>query len=466
MSALPDVDLLVRTRQLHIAYGRLPLSIVLALTVPLVFVWLMRPIFPDGAIMAWLGVVWAGTALRAVLWLSWRRAGFGADGVRRWAWRLWAVTTVAALAWSLGAVALLTRIGSRETMMLAIMMLAVAAIGASTLASHRSSASTFVVSILGPLALGMIASGDTVVRVSGLAVVVAIISLIATILRAHRDMAQLIRTELRLSNAVAEAVHAQSAAEDASRAKSEFLANMSHELRTPLNAILGYSEMLWEDARGAGAEQTAADLQKIATSGRHLLALITDVLDLSKIEAGRMELHVDTVDAAAIVRHVVETSGMLAAAGGNRLDVEGLETAGVLRSDGLKLQQVLLNLVGNACKFTSNGRVLVSCRREGTPAGEWLVVDVADTGIGMTAEQMSRLFGQFVQADSSATRRYGGTGLGLAISQRLCHLMGGAISVRSEFGRGSTFTVRLPAVAPSPAPTAGAALSPTSSSTS
>ena len=201
-------------------------------------------------------------------------------------------------------------------------------------------------------------------------------------------------------------------------------------------------------ARAAGAEQTAADLDKVTSAGRHLLALINGVLDLSKIEAGRMELHVETVDAAAVVRRVVDTSGPLASAGGNALTVEGLDQLGAIQSDALKLQQVLLNLVGNACKFTSNGRVHLACARQRGDEGDRLVVAVKDTGIGMTPEQMSRLFTQFMQADSSATRQYGGTGLGLAISQRLCRLMGGDITVESRFGQGSTFIVDLPAVAP------------------
>jgi signal transduction histidine kinase len=447
-SDLPTFDLLVRTKQLELSYRRLPLSAALSLTVPLVFAWLMRPVFADGVLAAWLGVVWLATLLRGVLWYSWSRTGFGADGLRRWTFLFWAVTTVAALAWSVGAVLLLADADSRETMMLAIMMFAITAIGSTSLASHLPSASTFITVILAPTAMAMVAKSDAVVRISGLAVLVGTVALIATVFRAHREMGHMIRADLRVSAAAGEAVRARAAAEDASRAKSEFLANMSHELRTPLNAILGYSEMLWEDARAEAATARAADLEKVTTAGRHLLALITDVLDLSKIEAGRMELHVDSVDVAAMVRHVVDTSTTLAAAGGNALRVEGLDAAGTIQSDPVKLQQVLLNLVGNACKFTSRGQIDVCCRREPGEGDGWLVVDVRDTGIGMTPEQMSRLFGQFMQADSSTTRRYGGTGLGLAISQRLCHLMHGEITARSTFGQGSTFTLRVPVLLP------------------
>jgi len=445
---LTAFDALVRTKQLELSYRRLPLSAALSLTVPLVFAWLMRPVFADGVLGAWLGVVWLATLLRGLLWYSWSRTGFDAGGLRRWTAYFWGVTTVAALAWSVGAVLLLVDAGSRETMMLAIMMFAITAIGSTSLASHLPSAATFITVILAPTALLMVFGADAVVRISGFAVLVGTVALIATVVRAHREMLQLIRADLRVSAAAGEAMRARAAAEDASRAKSAFLANMSHELRTPLNAILGYSEMLWEDARAEGETARAADLEKVTAAGRHLLALITDVLDLSKIEAGRMELHVDTVDVAVIVRHVVDTSTTLAAAGGNILTVDGLDAAGTIQSDPVKLQQVLLNLVGNACKFTTRGHIGVTCRRESRGGAEWLAIDVRDTGIGMTPEQMSRLFGQFMQADSSTTRRYGGTGLGLAISRRLCHLMHGDITVESTFGQGSTFTLRVPAELP------------------
>ncbi len=452
---LPEFDLRVSTTLLELAYRRLPLTVVLSLTVTPGFAWALRGLFTDGALAAWLAALWLSALIRWLLWALWRRTGFGPSGIRRWAIAFWASTAVASLAWSGGAVMLLGAADARETMMLAIMMFAVAAFGSSSLASHLPSAATFIVSVLVPVAVGMLATPEPVVRIGAAAMLVGTAALVATVFRAHREHTNLIRTDLRLSAAVAEAVDARAAAEDANVAKSRFLANMSHELRTPLNAILGYSEMLWEDARAAGAHNRAADLERVTAAGRHLLALITDVLDLSKIEAGRMELHVDTVDVAAAVRHVVDTTGTLAAASGNHLSVDGLETLGTIQSDALKLQQVLLNLVGNACKFTSQGRVHVGCRREPGHPTDWVVIDVTDTGIGMTPEQMTRLFGQFMQADSSTTRRFGGTGLGLAISQQLCAMLGGAIAVQSELGRGSSFTVRVPACAPRAASAAG-----------
>lgn len=238
---------------------------------------------------------------------------------------------------------------------------------------------------------------------------------------------------------------AKLAAEDASVAKSAFLANMSHELRTPLNAIIGYSEMVCEDLRNGDLASSLADVEKIAVAGRHLLSLITGVLDLSKIEAGRMDLDIERFDVGALVQRAIDTSLALAEVRKNSLSAGGLEDAGWMVSDPTKVQQILLNLIGNACKFTNQGHVHVAVAREQTTAGDVVAITVRDTGIGMTDEQMSRIFREFVQADVSTTRRYGGTGLGLAISQRLCHLMSGRLTVESQEGKGSAFTVRLPA---------------------
>ena len=233
---------------------------------------------------------------------------------------------------------------------------------------------------------------------------------------------------------------AKAAAEQASVAKSAFVANMSHELRTPLNAIIGYSELLKEDAEDQGNATTADDLGKVLTAGRHLLSLINDVLDLSKIEAGRMELELSRFEIDDVARSVVNTSGQLASARGNTIALDVPTPVGSVMLDRTKIQQVLLNLVSNAIKFTEQGHVTVRVLAD----GDHVLLRVSDTGIGMTTEQQGRLFQEFSQADVSTTRKYGGTGLGLAISRRICHLMSGTISVESAEGAGTTFTVRLP----------------------
>ncbi|MBI3948807.1 MAG: response regulator [Armatimonadetes bacterium] len=252
--------------------------------------------------------------------------------------------------------------------------------------------------------------------------------------------------------------HARVAAEAANRAKSTFLANMSHELRTPMNAIIGYSEMLTEDAEDLGIEDFVADLKKINAAGKHLLSLINDILDLSKIEAGKMEVYLETFEIAPVVHDATVTIQPLAEKNSNTLHVRCDESIGSMHADLTKVRQGLFNLLSNACKFTKEGDVTLNVRREGESRGaEWIVFSVSDTGIGMTHEQMAKLFQAFTQADSSTTRQFGGTGLGLAISRHFCQMMGGDISVASEPGKGSTFTIRLPAEVSPPAPAEAAA---------
>jgi signal transduction histidine kinase len=232
---------------------------------------------------------------------------------------------------------------------------------------------------------------------------------------------------------------------EASQHKSQFLANMSHELRTPLNAIIGLSEMLREDAEALKQDTEALD--RVLGAARHLLALINDILDLSKIEAGRMELNLETFALAQLINDVVKTIEPLAAKNGNRVAVHC--DAAMMRADQMRLRQTLLNLMSNANKFTEKGTVTIAARLGQENGCDWVTLSVADTGIGMTPEQMGKLFQEFSQAALTTASKYGGTGLGLVISKRFCQMMGGDITVASEPGKGSVFTVRLPAGAPS-----------------
>jgi len=233
---------------------------------------------------------------------------------------------------------------------------------------------------------------------------------------------------------------------EASQHKSQFLANMSHELRTPLNAIIGVTEMLREDARDLKREDEFEPLDRVLGAGRHLLALINDILDLSKIEAGRMELHLETFSLVPVIKDVAKTIEPMATKNGNQVAVQCDGKIGTMYADQMRLRQALLNLMSNANKFTERGTITIDAGQQQENGRDWITLAVTDTGIGMTAEQMGKLFQEFSQASSTTASKYGGTGLGLVISRRFCQMMGGDITVESEPGRGSTFTIRLPKI--------------------
>src|SRR5689334_8033653 len=237
---------------------------------------------------------------------------------------------------------------------------------------------------------------------------------------------------------------AKEAAEQASRTKSAFLANMSHELRTPLNAVIGYSEMLEEEVQDSGKISNVRDLQKIQAAGKHLLALINDVLDLSKIEAGKMQLHVEMFEIQDMIEEIVTTLTPAIAKTENAFQLRMPKEIGTMRGDVTKVRQILLNLLSNACKFTDHGRISLDVDRLRTAGQDWIRFRVGDTGIGISTEQQENLFQEFTQADISISRKYGGTGLGLAISHRFVQTMKGRTMVESALGQGSVFTVDLP----------------------
>jgi len=293
-------------------------------------------------------------------------------------------------------------------------------------------------------------------RIMGVMAMFARHELSDEILRALSTVADAVALGVKRKRAEADRDRARLAAEEASRAKSLFLANMSHELRTPLNAILGYSEMLEEEAVEQGLSGFTPDLGKINAAGKHLLALINDILDLSKIEAGKMELWVESFDPRALIEDVASATRPLFGKGGNDFRLEIAADLGTMRADETKVRQCLFNLLSNAAKFTQNGQVTLAARREslasldlvsleGKPTRDWLFFEVRDSGIGIRAEQVLRLFQPFTQADASTTRQFGGTGLGLSITRRFCQMMGGDVTVQSTPGVGSTFTLKIPA---------------------
>jgi signal transduction histidine kinase/DNA-binding response OmpR family regulator len=270
--------------------------------------------------------------------------------------------------------------------------------------------------------------------------------------RAFNQMAGDIAASIEERKRTAEELQqAKEGAEAANKAKSEFLANMSHELRTPLNAIIGYSEMLTEEAEASGQDSLVGDLRKIKGAATHLLELINAVLDLSKIEAGKMQLYLETFEVGTMVNDVAAVAQPLVTKNKNRLQIRVTPGLGAMRADLTKVRQSLFNLLSNASKFTSEGTIGLDVGRQIGPDGlDWVAFRVTDTGIGMTPEQMGKLFQEFTQADASTARRFGGTGLGLALSRRFCRMMGGDITVESEPGRGSAFTIALPSVVADP----------------
>ncbi|WP_374090632.1 MHYT domain-containing protein [Methylomicrobium lacus] len=257
------------------------------------------------------------------------------------------------------------------------------------------------------------------------------------------DITELKQTEIELSKAIAEAQKARAIAEEANSAKSAFLANMSHELRTPMNAIIGYSEMLLEDARESESH-TISDLMKIHASAVHLLAIINEILDLSKIEAGKMELCLEVIHLPSVIDEAVNTVRPIIDKNSNKLFIHCPDSLPAIKADAIKLRQILLNLLSNAGKFTHAGEIDFSVAVEAASADGWIVLQVRDTGIGMSRDQVDKVFAAFTQADNSTTRQYGGTGLGLTITKKFCEMMGGTIAIDSEPGRGSVFIVKLP----------------------
>jgi signal transduction histidine kinase len=295
-----------------------------------------------------------------------------------------------------------------------------------------------------PTAIAAFWHGTTASIAFGIMALCFIVSMHAAARTLNRSIVGMMRLQREKSDLALSLQAAKEAAEVANRSKSKFVADLSHELRTPLNAVIGYSEMLLEDANAQGQYEQIDDLKKINYAGKHLLSLLNSVLDLAKIEAGKMEVFAERVELAHLIEDVSASAAYLAAKNGNKLVIERGDDLGATELDATKLRQVLLNLLSNAAKFTKEGTITLTAMRGADGPQHHLRIAVRDTGIGMSAETLERLFNDFVQADASTQAKYGGTGLGLALSRKLCRVMGGDMQVESELGRGSCFTIILP----------------------
>jgi signal transduction histidine kinase len=403
-------------------------------------------------LFGWSAAMLAALTLRAVMWLRFRRIREDDAQVVRWAWPITLMVTTSGVLWGLFGISFYLVEDAEVRGAIMLILASMLASGTIFYSAYLPAHAGYVLGCALPIAAASFWHGSMISTLFG-CLTFGYITLISAGARSfNRGIVGAIRLQLENAALVDGLRAAKEAAEAANRTKSQFLAHMSHELRTPLNAVIGYSEILLEDAKEEGGDEPLSDLRRINSAGRHLLSLVNDVLDLSKIEAGRMELVMAPVDPDRFIQDIIETCRPLIADHGNELVIERGSDLGSFIGDATKLRQVVLNLVSNAAKFTENGAITLSVARKRQADGDWLTVAVRDTGIGISPENLAKLFTNFTQADPLIGQKYGGTGLGLALSQRLCRLMGGEIVSESLVGRGSCFTIRIPVAMTGAAP--------------
>ena len=444
-----SIEQLVTARQLHMVFHRLRASLLLTVAVSALFSGLLTPYFDSQGLFEWFVIVQSLSAVRYVLAYRYLNSRVTPAQNAHWSRLFTATTMLAGASWAFGAVRLMPAAGHQETMLLLLPLLCVCSVAVGTLAGRFYALLYFLLAVLLPAIVVLSFSGGSVELLAAAILIAGLLALITTGHRSNATNTLLIRTELELHESIAATASAQQAAEASSRAKSQFLANMSHEVRTPLNGILGMSELLAASTLGP---QQSKYVEVLRQSAVHLLQIVNEILDLSKIEAGKIELNREEFDVVALVEQTAALVRPNALRKGLTFTVEiaGAVPRRVI-GDPARLRQVLLNLLTNAIKFTASGFVAVRATTMAGDAPCQLQFEVADSGIGIELAQMSRVFDAFTQADESTTRRFGGTGLGLAVSRQLTQLMGGEISLQSTPGAGSTFRFYVRLTLPQPA---------------
>ncbi|HYM02876.1 MAG TPA: ATP-binding protein [Stellaceae bacterium] len=396
-------------------------------------------------VIGWALSMLAAIALRFGLWWRMRPLANDDGAALRWALPAALILGLSGALWGVFGTVFFFPIDVEIRGIVLLLFASMLASGTIFYSAYLPGHATYVLGCALPLAVASFMHGTPTAQLFGC----TIFAYIALILRAayafNRRIRRTIKLQLENEVLIDRLRKAKDAAEEANKTKSQFLASMSHELRTPLNAVIGYSEILLEDAEAEGHQERMADLRRINGAGRHLLSLVNDVLDLSKIEAGKMDVDAAPIDLAGFIDDVAATCLTLVERNRNTLDVRHGRGLGAIVGDATKLRQVLLNLLSNAAKFTKSGRITVAANRTRRGASEWISIAVHDTGIGIDKDVLAKLFTNFTQADATTASTYGGTGLGLALSRKLSRLMGGEITAESELHRGSCFTLWLPA---------------------
>ncbi len=443
-----EMDDRVRAEQIRMVYLYTPTTTGASLLAGAFLIWVLWDTAPRIALGIWAAVLLLHQTVRIIHYRRYLRANPGPRESVRWGRLYIAATTMAGCIW--GSTSLLFYVPDSliSLVYLCLVLFGIASLTIPTLPVFAPAFYPLQVLLLTPFIVRALISGESHQIALAAPLVIVLLAALTFGRRINRLVDGSIRQRFENIQLVEVAERARAEAEASSRAKSQFLATMSHELRTPLNAIIGYSELMTEHPARYRTADAREPLDRILRAGRHLLNLINELLDLAKIEAGKITLLYEDIDPASLVDDVADTARALAEKNRNSLKIHVATNLEPLRADRKRLTQVLLNLLSNACKFTSDGHVTLSVTAVTQDERKWLDFSVADTGIGMSAEQMGKIFHDFAQGDATTELRFGGTGLGLAISRRLCQMMGGDLTAVSQLGEGSTFTARLPATVP------------------